>query len=448
MQDRQRVVGHEKLHDIAGIGAHHDELAMRHVDHAHHAKGDGQPDGGEKIDRGQRQRIERQIGGCERARRAIRSPPAPWPPCGRQWAAHRYSVRKRRARSARHRPRPRSRWPRPGRRGRVRHRPDRARPRRLDRRPQHRRPHRQRYWRSAQRATSAREMRGRGQIGPDQQSIGLDRAIARPSRAARDQRFPRPQAGRPRPRSVWQQAGSAWRADRRPDRRRKLSIAAIRTASLGSNRMVSSRSSRSLRARSAGSVSVSMAARSAARCEASASRSIASSAVARAAGSGSFNWNCTRAAPIRPRMPELGLSCLKSVIGNGADFQAVGRDRKCGSCRDRSRRRTRTAPVSFATHISFACQRSSTLLRLGQPAGGQRVDGRADRLARAFDDLGGMFLQQVSGSGRHVLRLRRQGQQTKREDGCSIDREFHGLPPGSPGTACEPRTISSKSLVV
>ena len=33
-------------------------------------------------------------------------------------------------------------------------------------------------------------------------------------------------------------------------------------------------------------------------------------AVARLAGSGSDSWNCTKAAPIMPRMPELGLSCL------------------------------------------------------------------------------------------------------------------------------------------
>ena len=51
------------MHDIAGVGAHHDELAMRHVDHAHYAESDSQTDGGQKIDRGERQGVQRQIGG-------------------------------------------------------------------------------------------------------------------------------------------------------------------------------------------------------------------------------------------------------------------------------------------------------------------------------------------------------------------------------------------------
>jgi len=36
------------LHDIGGIGAEHDHLAMRHVDDPHHAEGDGEADRGEQ----------------------------------------------------------------------------------------------------------------------------------------------------------------------------------------------------------------------------------------------------------------------------------------------------------------------------------------------------------------------------------------------------------------
>ena len=39
---------HEHLHDVSGVGAEHHHLAMRHVDDAHHAEGDGQADGGEQ----------------------------------------------------------------------------------------------------------------------------------------------------------------------------------------------------------------------------------------------------------------------------------------------------------------------------------------------------------------------------------------------------------------
>ena len=62
-EDRDGLVGDELLDDEAGIGAHHDEFAMRHVDNAHHAEGDGKPDGGEEVDRGERQRVEAQVGG-------------------------------------------------------------------------------------------------------------------------------------------------------------------------------------------------------------------------------------------------------------------------------------------------------------------------------------------------------------------------------------------------
>ena len=59
--DRQRVIGHKKLHDIACIGAHHDKLSMRHVDDPHHPEGDGKPDRRKKIDRGQRQGVKPQV---------------------------------------------------------------------------------------------------------------------------------------------------------------------------------------------------------------------------------------------------------------------------------------------------------------------------------------------------------------------------------------------------
>ena len=62
-QDRGGVVRHVKLHDIAGVGAHGDELAMGHVDHAHHAEGDRKADGGEEVDRGERQAVEGKVGG-------------------------------------------------------------------------------------------------------------------------------------------------------------------------------------------------------------------------------------------------------------------------------------------------------------------------------------------------------------------------------------------------
>ena len=61
--DGECVVRHEELHDIAGVGPHHDELTMRHVDHAHHPKGDGKADGCEEIDGSKRQRVEAQVHG-------------------------------------------------------------------------------------------------------------------------------------------------------------------------------------------------------------------------------------------------------------------------------------------------------------------------------------------------------------------------------------------------
>ena len=43
------------LGDEGGVGAEHDQLAMRHVDDAHHPEGDGEADGGEQQHRAERQ---------------------------------------------------------------------------------------------------------------------------------------------------------------------------------------------------------------------------------------------------------------------------------------------------------------------------------------------------------------------------------------------------------
>jgi hypothetical protein len=43
-KDRNCIIGDPELDDIAGIGADGDKFAMRHVDHAHDAEGDGQSD--------------------------------------------------------------------------------------------------------------------------------------------------------------------------------------------------------------------------------------------------------------------------------------------------------------------------------------------------------------------------------------------------------------------
>ena len=45
------------LHDEGGVGAEHHHLAVRHVDDAHHAEGDGEADGGEQQHRAERQAV-------------------------------------------------------------------------------------------------------------------------------------------------------------------------------------------------------------------------------------------------------------------------------------------------------------------------------------------------------------------------------------------------------
>ena len=47
------MVRHKHLYDIAGIGPHHDELSVRHIDNTHDAKGDGKANGGKEINRRQ-----------------------------------------------------------------------------------------------------------------------------------------------------------------------------------------------------------------------------------------------------------------------------------------------------------------------------------------------------------------------------------------------------------
>ena len=59
--ERGRLVRHETLHEVARIGADHDELAMGHVDDPHDAESDGEPDGGEKVDRSERYSVEREV---------------------------------------------------------------------------------------------------------------------------------------------------------------------------------------------------------------------------------------------------------------------------------------------------------------------------------------------------------------------------------------------------
>ena len=57
----------ELLDDEGGVGAEHDHLAMRHVDDAHHAEGDGEADRGQQQDRAQADAVDDVLrGGDER----------------------------------------------------------------------------------------------------------------------------------------------------------------------------------------------------------------------------------------------------------------------------------------------------------------------------------------------------------------------------------------------
>ena len=57
------AVGENLLHHEGGVGAQHDQLAVGHVDHAHDAEGDGQPDGGQQQHRAQAEAEENGVGG-------------------------------------------------------------------------------------------------------------------------------------------------------------------------------------------------------------------------------------------------------------------------------------------------------------------------------------------------------------------------------------------------
>ena len=51
--------------DEGGVGAEHDHLAMGHVDDAHHAEGDGEPDRGKQQHRAEREAVEDVLGGVQ-----------------------------------------------------------------------------------------------------------------------------------------------------------------------------------------------------------------------------------------------------------------------------------------------------------------------------------------------------------------------------------------------
>ena len=61
--DRQRRCdcGISQLHHVGGVGAEHHQLAVRHVDDAHHAEGDGEADGREHQHRAQAQAEEQRL---------------------------------------------------------------------------------------------------------------------------------------------------------------------------------------------------------------------------------------------------------------------------------------------------------------------------------------------------------------------------------------------------
>ena len=52
-----RVGADHLLHDEGRVGAEHHHLAVRHVDDAHHAEGDGEADGGQQQHRAEREAV-------------------------------------------------------------------------------------------------------------------------------------------------------------------------------------------------------------------------------------------------------------------------------------------------------------------------------------------------------------------------------------------------------
>ncbi len=55
---RRQEGAEDLLHHEGGVGAEHDHLAVRHVDDAHDAEGDGEPDGGEQQDAAEADALE------------------------------------------------------------------------------------------------------------------------------------------------------------------------------------------------------------------------------------------------------------------------------------------------------------------------------------------------------------------------------------------------------
>ncbi len=59
------------LHHVGRIGAQHHHLAMRHVDDAHHAEGDGEADGREQQHRTERQAVPEVLNGAHKCEIAL-----------------------------------------------------------------------------------------------------------------------------------------------------------------------------------------------------------------------------------------------------------------------------------------------------------------------------------------------------------------------------------------
>ena len=76
---RADVLRHQRLHDVGRVGAEHHQLAVRHVDDAHHAEGDGEADRDEHQHRAEAQAEEQRLDGAVEAARELsmreRAPP-------------------------------------------------------------------------------------------------------------------------------------------------------------------------------------------------------------------------------------------------------------------------------------------------------------------------------------------------------------------------------------
>ena len=81
VEEAGEVAADHLLGDEGGVGAEHDQLAMRHVDHAHHAEGDGEADGGEQQHRAEREAEPDVLRlGPHRLRPLDAGDARPWPP--------------------------------------------------------------------------------------------------------------------------------------------------------------------------------------------------------------------------------------------------------------------------------------------------------------------------------------------------------------------------------